>query len=303
MHPLALFALCTSIWGTTWYAITFQLAALAPELAVALRFTCAGLIILAWCFWRGVPLRYSRRQHAQIAILGLTNYSISYVLIYHAEQHIVSGLVAVGYAATPLINLLIARLMLGTPMSARVALGGSLGVAGIVLIFWPEIAAMQGNHWILIGAAQTVIAVLISCYGNVWVGKLHAEGIAGWGPLAFSMLWGGLISFGAVLVTGVPLTIEFSPAFWASFLYLAVFGSVFAFGAFFALIGRLGAARAGYVGVMSPVIALLVSVAFEGYDWRATTVAGVLLAVAGNVFALWNPRRRAGAAAPLQSRA
>lgn len=303
MNPLALFAVCTTIWGTTWYAITFQLAALAPELAVALRFTFAGLIILALCATRGISLRFTRRQHAQIAILGLTNYSISYMLIYHAEQHIVSGLVAVGYAAAPLINMLIARAMLGTRMNARVALGGSLGVVGIGLIFWPEIAAMQGNHWILVGAAQTVIAVLISCYGNVWVGKLHAEGVLGWGPLALSMLWGGAISFATVLAAGVPLAIQTSAAFWGSFLYLAVFGSVFAFAAFFALIGRIGAARAGYVGVMSPVIALLVSAAFEGYDWRAATVAGVLLAVAGNVLALWNPRRPAPLVTPLQSRA
>lgn len=303
MHPLALFAVAASIWGTTWYAITFQLEAVAPELGVALRFAFAGLLLLGFCRLRGIPLRFTRQQHAAIALLGLTNYSISYVLIYHAEQHIVSGLVAVGYAAAPLINMLIGRIMLGTPLSKRVAVGGSLGVLGIALIFWPEIATMQGNPWILMGAAQTVIAVLISCYGNVWVGKLYAEGVSGWAPLSLSMLWGGAISFASALLMGVPFTIQASPAFFASFLYLAVFGSVFAFGAYFALIGRVGAARAGYVGVMSPVIALLVSAVYEGFDWRAATVAGVVLAVAGNVAALWNPRPRPPLTSPLESRA
>ncbi len=303
MHPLALFAVAASIWGTTWYAITFQLQALAPELGVALRFAFAGGLLLAFCRLRRIRLQFTSRQHAAIALLGLTNYSVSYILIYHAEQHIVSGLVAVGYAAGPLINMLIARAMLGTPMSKRVAVGGSLGVAGIALIFWPEIAAMQGNPWILVGAAQTLIAVLISCYGNIWVGKLYAEGVSGWGPLALSMLWGGAISFLAALLMGVPFSIQMSPAFWASFLYLAVFGSVFAFGAYFTLIGRIGPARAAYVGVMSPVIALIVSAAYEGFDWRLATVVGVLLAVAGNVLALWNPRPRAPVTAPLESRA
>lgn len=303
MHPYSLFAVSTLIWGTTWYAITFQLAAVAPELGVALRFAFAGALILAFCVWRGIGLRYDRRQHAQIALLGFTNYSVSYILIYHAEQHIVSGLVAVGYAAAPLINMLISRWMLGTPLSRRVTVGGGLGLAGIALIFWPELAALQSNPAVLLGAVQTAIAVLISCYGNVCVGKLYEEGVSGWGPLGLSMLWGGAISLVAALALGVPLTVQASPAFFASFLYLALFGSVLAFGAYFALIGRIGAARAAYVGVMSPVLALLMSAVFEGYDWRLATVLGVLLAVAGNVIALWQPRARATHGRPLESRA
>lgn len=303
MHPYSLFAVSTLIWGTTWYAITFQLAAVAPELGVALRFAFAGVMILAFCVWRGIGLRYDRRQHAQIALLGFTNYSISYILIYHAEQHIVSGLVAVGYAGAPLINMLLSRWMLGTPLSRRVAVGGGLGLAGIALIFWPELAALQSNPAVLLGAVQTAIAVLISCYGNVCVGKLYAEGVSGWGPLGLSMLWGGAISLVAALALGVPLTVQTSPAFFASFLYLALFGSILAFGAYFALIGRIGAARAAYVGVMSPVLALLMSAVFEGYDWRLATVLGVLLAVAGNVIALWQPRARATQGRPLESRA
>jgi drug/metabolite transporter (DMT)-like permease len=76
-------------------------------------------------------------------------------------------------------------------------------------------------------------------------------------------------------------------------LYLTLAGSVLAFGAYYALIGRIGAARAAYVGVMSTIVALLVSALFEGYDWRAATVAGIALAVAGNVLALSasGPRR------------
>jgi drug/metabolite transporter (DMT)-like permease len=303
MHPYALFAVSTLIWGTTWYAITFQLAAVAPELGVALRFAFAGGLILAFCLWRGISLRYRPREHAQIALLGLTNYSVSYILIYHAEQHIVSGLVAVGYAGAPLINMLIARWMLGTPLSRRVAVGGGLGLAGIALIFWPELAALQSNPAVLVGAMQTAIAVLISCYGNVCVGKLYDEGVSGWGPLGLSMLWGGAISLAAAVLMGVPLAIELGAAFIGSFLYLALFGSVLAFGAYFALIGRIGAARASYVGVMSPVLALMMSAVFEGYDWRLATVLGVGLAVAGNVIALWQPRSRRAPGRPLESRA
>ena len=59
-----------------------------------------------------------------------------------------------------------------------------------------------------------------------------------------------------------------------------------AFGAYFALLRQIGPARSAYVGVMCPIVALLVSAALEGYDWTAATLAGIALAVAGNVVAL-----------------
>ncbi len=68
--------------------------------------------------------------------------------------------------------------------------------------------------------------------------------------------------------------------------YLAIFGSVLAFGAYFALLARIGPAHSVYVGVMSTVVALFVSSIFEAYDWRWLTVLGIALAVFGNVLAL-----------------
>ena len=72
--------------------------------------------------------------------------------------------------------------------------------------------------------------------------------------------------------------------------YLTLAGSVVTFGAFYALVHRIGPARAGYIGVLTPVVALVVSSAFEGFAWTGETVAGVALAIAGNVIAMWQPR-------------
>lgn len=96
-----LFIACTLIWGTTWYAITFQLGAVAPEVGVALRFALAAVLLLAWCAWRGIGLAYARREHALFALQGLTGFALSYILIYHAERFIVSGLVAGGLLGRP----------------------------------------------------------------------------------------------------------------------------------------------------------------------------------------------------------
>lgn len=274
------------IWGTTWYAIKFQLAATAPDVGVALRFTLAAALLGGWCLVRGIPLTFSRRTQAWLALLGVLGFSASYLFVYYAEVHIVSGLVAVGYAALPLVNMLLDRAFLQTPMSRRIAIGGMFGVIGITLVFWPEFERLKAGAPLLLGASLTAAAVIASGLANVVVARNQARGIAGWAPLALAMGWGALASWGFVALHGEPVRVEWTAAFVLSLLYLALFGSAIAFGAYYALIGRIGAARSAYVGVMATILALLVSAVFEGYDWRFATFVGVALAVAGNVLAM-----------------
>jgi drug/metabolite transporter (DMT)-like permease len=293
----SLFAICVLIWGTTWYAIKFQLAGSAPDVGVAIRFSLAAALLLAWCAARNIRLTVSWRTQAWLALLGVLGFSASYLLVYYAEVHIVSGLVAVGYSALPLVNMVLARAFLGTSMSRRVALGGACGLIGIALIFWPEFHRLSTGAPLLAGAMLTAGAVLASGLANMVVARNQAKGIDGWGPLALAMGWGALGSWVFVASSGGPVKIEWTTAYVLSLVYLAVFGSVLAFGAYYMLIARIGAARSAYVGVMATVLALLVSAVFEGYDWRWATFIGIALAIAGNVLAL----RRASRSAPVKS--
>lgn len=293
MSVTSLFSVAVAIWGSTWIAITFQLAAAAPETGVAWRFLAAAVLLALYCARCGIPLRFERRLHVLFALQGLTGFSISYIFVYHAERFIVSGLVAVGYAASPLVNLLLARGFFGTPMSRRVAAGGALGLAGIALVFGHEFARLDLSGPVAAGAAFTVGAVLLSALASMAATRYHALGVSGWAPLAWAMGYGGVIALVVAVALGRSLAFEPSVAAIVSFLYLVIAGSILAFGAFFALLARVGAARAGYVGVMVPIVALAISSAFEGYAWTWLTAAGVALAVAGNVLALHRPRPRA----------
>jgi drug/metabolite transporter (DMT)-like permease len=297
MSPTSLFAATVAIWGTTWIAIKFQLEAVAPELGVALRFSIAAAVVLALCAVRGIRLAQPVRVHGLLAAIGLLGFCISYLAVYHAERFIVSGLVAVGYAAAPLVNMLLARTLLGTPMSRRVALGGLLGLAGIALVFWPEFVRLQGNGPLLVGAAFTAGAVLASCLSNIGMARVQSVGVKGWAPLGIAMAWGAAAAWFSVLASGRPLAIGWSWPFVLSLAYLALAGSVLAFAAYYSLIGKIGPARAAYVGVMSTIVALLISALFEGYDWRLATFVGIALAVGGNVLALQSGPRPAHAVA------
>jgi drug/metabolite transporter (DMT)-like permease len=107
--------------------------------------------------------------------------------------------------------------------------------------------------------------------------------------MAWSMGYGGLTSLAVALALGRPFGFDASPGYVLSLLYLTVFGSVLTFGAYLTLLGRIGAARASYIGVMVPIVALVVSSLFEGFAWHPLTVFGIAVSVAGNVLVLRRP--------------
>ena len=106
MTNLQIFVSCIAIWGSTWIAITFQLGTVAPEASVCYRFLLASILVFAYCRARELPLRYKLREHAWMALFGVFMFSVSYIFVYYAEQQVVSGLVAVGYSASPLLGML-----------------------------------------------------------------------------------------------------------------------------------------------------------------------------------------------------
>ena len=67
---------------------------------------------------------------------------------------------------------------------------------------------------------------------------------------------------------------------------MAIFGSVIAFGAYLTLLGRIGAHKAGYATVMFPVVALVLSMAFEDLKLDLAIVSGTALVLVGNLLVL-----------------
>jgi len=287
-----LFAVCVLTWGTTWYAITFQVGQIAPEIAVALRFGLAGSVVLAMCAWRGLPLRFSRHEHARLTLQGGFMYGVAYICVYHAEQHVVSGLVAVGYSASPLVSGLGARLLFDTRVSRRFVVGGVCGLAGVALIFWPEFGRAAGSREATLGALFTVASVLLSTVGSLTASRNRTHGLPFWPALGFGMLYGAAACVIVALVQGHGLAGGESfaalrqPSWWVALLYLSLAGSVITFACFLTLQERIGPGPTGTIGVMTPLLALLVSMVFEGFRPDALTFAGAALAVGGNVLML-----------------
>jgi len=286
MKVWQLFAVCVLTWGTTWHAITYQVGVTSPEFGVAVRFGLAGACVLAWRAWLGERLRFSAREHAWLALQGVFLYGVSYICVYHAEKHLPSGLVAVGYSASPLMAGIGAAWLFGTVMSRRFIMGGLMGLAGVALIFWPEFGKAREGNATALGAMFTLGSVLLSTVGSLAASRNGPRGLPMWQTMGFGMLYGALASLVVVLASGQSLVWPAVVSWWVAMLYLALAGSVLAFASYLTLLGQLGAGPAGTIGVMTPLLALVVSMAFEHYQPDMLTAIGALLAIAGNVLML-----------------
>lgn len=283
---LTLFLVPTVIWGTTWLAIKHQLGVVRPEVSVALRFALAAALLLALAAVRGHRLRLTPREHLGAAVLGLLLFGPHYVLVYRAEQVLTSGLVAVLFATMVFWTLLGARLAFGVAVPRAVLGGALLGVLGVALLFWPELAAAGSSGRTAGGIALAAVGTTIASAGTLWSQRFFSRGIAVVPGTAVAMAWGAALLLAWCAARGIPLRLDTRPPYVLSLLYLALLGSVVAFVAYGELIQRVGAGRAGYTAVVIPVVAMAASTLFEGYRWTPAGAAGVALVLCGTVVVL-----------------
>ena len=286
-----LYALTVLFWGTSWLAVKFQLGVVAPEVSVLYRFILAAVLALIMCLAMGRSLRFSPRDHGFIALQGLFLFSTNYLLIYLGTQYLTSGLVAVVFSTVIVFNILGGAILFRTPVEPRVLLGAACGIGGLVLVFWPEIAAFDlssgGTRGLLLAIGGTASA---SCgmLTSAWNQRRRALPV--FQSNAYGMLYGAAIMAAFCLLGGSRFAFDASPIYVSALLYLAVFATVVAFWTYLTLVGRIGAGRAAYATALFPLVALALSTFFEGYVWTLMAAAGVALVLLGNVAILGAPK-------------
>jgi drug/metabolite transporter (DMT)-like permease len=300
MQNAAFYILTSLIWGSTWLVITFQLGVVPPEASIVYRFTLAALLLMVYALARRLPMRFTPRQHFFIALQGTFLFSLNYILVYLAEQNLTSGLVAIVFSMLILSNVVLGAIFLRNPIRPRVVLGGLIGVAGLALVFRPDLSGFVGGSGWRLGLLLSVAAVLSASVGNILSARNQRAGLPVVQTNAFGMAYGAAVTLVVAIVRGVPFTFDPTPRYVLSLVYLAVFGSVIAFGTYLTLIGRMGVDRAAYIGVIFPLVALLLSMMFEGLGLGAIGLLGVALVAAGNVLVL-NRRRPTPASTAVES--
>lgn len=295
MSSPLLFVIACLIWGSTFWAITLQLGDIAPAVSVVYRFGLASAALFAWCLLRGDRLLMPWKVQRWMILQGGATFALSYICTYTSEQYIVSALVGVLFALMVFWNPILNRLAFGTPLTWRTWAAASVALCGVTLLFyqsihaaWHDLLAGGSGHFLL-GLGLALTATIASTVGNVIVIKVREESSNVLLTMAWAMLWGTLIVAAWVLLSGQSFRMPSTLRYWAGLAYLALFGSVIAFAAYFTLIHRIGSHKAVYIGVVTPVISVLLSIQLENYRPGLMEWAGMVLCLSSVAWALKTP--------------
>ncbi|MEJ2493491.1 MAG: EamA family transporter, partial [Ignavibacteriaceae bacterium] len=245
-----------------------------------------AVILFAYCSITGMNLKYSVKQHLHIALQGLLLFGVNYWLVYLAEVHLESGLVAVLFSTVIFFNIINGAIFLKSRIRLNVLLSSFIGFAGIILVFKEELfgftfSSVESSALLVAG-----LSVVIASLGNITSAYNQKNKLPVIQTNTFGMLYGSLLMLLLALVTGKSFNFNFSFSYIGSLMYLAVFGSIIAFTSYLTLLGKIGADRAAYVMLVFPIIALILSTLFEGYLWDVYAIIGVALVTLGNFMVL-----------------
>ncbi len=282
--------ICAVIWGTTWYAITLQLGTVAPLASIVWRFGLAAALLFLGCLVFRMKLRLTRAQHLAALGQGLFAFSISYSFTYASEGLVASAIVAVTFASLTFINLVLFRVAAGQKAAAASWGGAVLGLVGVAVLSGGEVLGAGFDGRAALGVGLALIATTASAFGNFFAWKGQTHGSTAIPSTAWAMAYGtGLLALYG-LATGVEFTIDPNLTYVGSLLYLSVFGSVIAFGLYFTIARTIGYAMASYISALTPPIAMLVSVLFEGAQFGWSALAGLVLVLSGQALLIRAPR-------------
>ncbi len=286
MSNTFLYVVAVLIWGSTWLAIEYQLGVVEPEVSIVYRYVIAAVTLLIWSKYKGLSLKFNLKSHAWFAALGLLLFGLNYILAYRAQEHITSAMAAIVFSTMLWLNIGISRLVFGTRATPKVLFGALLGVAGIVTLFAPRIENVSLTDGVFYGSVLALAGALAASCGNITSQAAQKRALPVIQSNAWGMVYGAGLTALVALVSGHEFTFDATFTYIASLVYLALFGSVIAFGAYLTLVGRIGAHRAGYAAVMWPVVALALSMAFEGLRLDGSIIAGTSLVLLGNLLVL-----------------
>src|SRR5579864_9459536 len=250
------FGLVYLFWGSTYLGIDIAVQSIPPALMFGLRFSVAGVVMLAVCAATGRRILYSPRQIALAAVVGLLLLMGGNLTLSYAELSVSSGLAALIIAITPLWFLVLDSLLLGDHhISGRGKAGLLLGIVGLFILGWPQLQAGTLGHRELWASISLIFGSFSWALGSVlskrWQSGMDVFSATGWqivaagvGNLAFAMLNGDL-SHVRWTTRGV-----------SAVMYLVVCGSWIGYTAYIWLLEHVPTSKVSTYAYVNPVVAV-----------------------------------------------
>lgn len=283
-----LYILLCLIWGSTWFVIRIGSdAGLPPFLGAAVRFAIALIFLWGWVIVKRIPLPRTATEWQAVIGSGFLGAGTSFAIVYWCSQYVPSGLEAVIFGTMPLWTIMLSHWFFGSDKLSFHKLGGVIfGIAGIGVIFLPDVGAIPGSTlgWMVL----SLVAPFVSAAGLVTI-KNYAMKVHPTSINAVSISTGFI-----VLAVGAFLTSDLSQLqarweHWGTILYLAIFGTVITFSGYYHLLQRASAVTMSMITLITPVIAVLSGWIVLNEAFHAHTLIGAGLVLGGVWLAITDP--------------
>jgi drug/metabolite transporter (DMT)-like permease len=286
------FALVYFFWGSTYLGIDIAVEHIPPALMCGIRFLIAGVFMLAFCGLRGRKIYCPPAQLIQMGVVGVLLLLGGNLTLAYAEKHVASGLAALIVAVTPLWFLVLDSMLLGHHhIAVRGKIGLALGVAGLVVLLWPDLVATSTLGRVQLWASISLLGGSFSwALGSVLAKKWKSPDIDPFSATAWQMIAAGVANFLVAISLG-----DFSQAVWTArgigaTLYLVVFGSWVGYTAYIWLLNHVPTSKVSTYAYVNPVVAVFLGwlVLHERVDayilaGSAVVVASVALVTSAQV--------------------
>ncbi|WP_407301776.1 DMT family transporter [Raoultella planticola] len=286
-----LYGLVVVIWGTTWIAIFLQQGPVSAPVSIFWRFAVASVTMLAILLATRRLRPLALRDHLFCVVQGCCVFCFNFWCFYTAAAHINTGLESVIFSMAVLFNAINGFIFFRQQPPARFWLAAALGLVGIITLFWDDLLSNGLNASLLWGIGLSALGTYGFSLGNMLSMRHQHRGLETLTTNSWAMLYGTLVMGAIALVRGDDFTPQWTLSYMGALLYLALFGSVIAFGAYFTLVGRIGAGKAAYSTLLFPLVALTISTFYEGYVWHSNAVIGLALILVGNLVMFARPEQ------------
>jgi drug/metabolite transporter (DMT)-like permease len=286
MNNLILFISTLLCWSPTWYLIKFQFGVVDPLISIFYRFFIASIIVFIFLILSKKKMSFNLQQHLSFLLLGVTLFSLNYIFFYLANTYLISGIVTIAFSTILIMNILGERIYFKIKSSKETLFAAGFGIVGILIIFGNELLNFKLEDKTHIGIILSFIATFWASTGNLIHQKNSKDKIPFIQSIAYGMLYGSLFTLIVAKFRGAEIIFDNSISYILSFLYLSIIGSVVAFYLYLKLLENIGSARAGYIGVIMPIIALIISTIFEGLQWTNNLIFGLPVLIFGCVLIL-----------------
>jgi drug/metabolite transporter (DMT)-like permease len=280
MHVIIAFALVYVLWGSTYLAIRLAVDHLSPCMMGGLRFTTAGLMMLAYRAATGNRIWITWREFVRLSVIGVLLLVTSNLVLGWAETMMPTSLAALFIAVTPLWFLILERLSHGHErLSPRGLAGIFLGVVGVLILLWPDLTGHSGlDRRQLFGAALVLFSSVSWASGSVLVKRWHMA-VDPYTASGWQMLVAGVIGGVLALVSGdLHKTTWVASSLWA-IVYLVFAGSLIGYTAYVWLLKNVPISKVSTYAYVNPIVAVILGVLLHGERMDGYMLAGSVVVI------------------------